>query len=144
MATEERGSISYTSTTHEEFSEKKGATTYATPVTPSEDDVEKGSDSTSLEHWQPGFFAQFPWLGIGSLVGVLLCLAASVVVLVVSNHKTQTSIVGHHAWPKAVAPNVLVSIFNSVANICFGIAISKKLSSRCAKLQLLTILQVTA
>lgn len=52
MALDERGPISYTVPEQDVFSEKKGATTYATPVTPSEEDVEQGSNS--IEHWQPG------------------------------------------------------------------------------------------
>ncbi|KAI5362908.1 hypothetical protein Slin14017_G065890 [Septoria linicola] len=121
----ERGPITYAGPV-EDYSEKKQPTTYTTPVTPTEDDLEKNdnSDANSHAHWQPGFIAQFPWLGLGALGGVILCLIASVIVLICSNKQSQTRIVGHRGWPKAVAPNVLISIFNSVANICFGIAIS--------------------
>lgn len=94
------------------------------------EDLEK-SEATTPDHssythpyWNPGFFARFPWLGAGALGGVLACLVASIVVIVVSNDKTQTRTQDHHSWPKLVAPNVLINIFNSVANICFGIAIS--------------------
>jgi hypothetical protein len=52
-------------------------------------------------------------------VMVLVCSAASVVVLVTSNHQSVTK------WPKDVAPNVLISIMNNVENICFIIAIGK-------------------
>ncbi|EME85046.1 uncharacterized protein MYCFIDRAFT_83076 [Pseudocercospora fijiensis CIRAD86] len=125
MATEEKRPITYsnaiTTSPHE-----KSPVTYATPVAGMEEELEKGEgvEGEGLAHWQPGFFAQFPWLGIGALGGVLACLIAAVVVLVCSNHKTQTRTAHHRPWPKAVAPNVLISIFNSVANICFGIAIS--------------------
>lgn len=126
MATMERGPITYAGPV-EDYSEKKQPITHTTPITPTEDDLEKGdeSDANSHEHWQPGFFAQFPWLGLGALGGVILCLVASVLVLVFSNNQTQTRTLDHRPWPKAVAPNVLISIFNSVANICFGIAISR-------------------
>ena len=114
------------------YEEKKIPTAYTTPITPGEEDLENGGTSDALAHWQPGFFAQFPWLGIGALCGVLLCLVASILVLVLSNGKTQTETWDHKAWPKAVAPNVLVSIFNSVANICFGIAISESITTSSA------------
>ena len=67
--------------------------------------------------WQPGFGRRFPWIGFGALVMVLVCSAASVVVLVTSNHQSVTK------WPKDVAPNVLLNIMNNVENICFVIAI---------------------
>ncbi len=132
MATEDRGTIAATAAVQEEYSEKKGPTAYAAPVTPTEDDLEKGDNPTGNdhEHWQTGFFAQFPWLGLGALGAVILCLVASVIVLVLSNDQTQTKTEKQRAWPKAVAPNVLISIFNSVANICFGIAISNYIFPR--------------
>ncbi|KAF7192985.1 hypothetical protein HII31_05676 [Pseudocercospora fuligena] len=125
MATEEKGPISYSNAITTPTQEKSPVT-YATPVAATDEELEKGEGGQGEEHahWQPGFFAQFPWLGIGALGGVLACLIAAVVVLVCSNHKTQTRTAHHRPWPKAVAPNVLISIFNSVANICFGIAIS--------------------
>lgn len=69
--------------------------------------------------WEPGFGKRFPWIGFGALVMVLVCAAASVVVLVTSNHQSVTK------WPKDVAPNVLLTIMNNVENICFVIAIGK-------------------
>ena len=73
-----------------------------------------------VEHqWHPGFVARFPWVGFGALAVVLVCVVASVVVLVTSNGRSQTH------WPQDVAPNVLLSIFNNVANICFSVAIGE-------------------
>lgn len=69
--------------------------------------------------------ARLPLCGITALIGVLLFLVLSILVLVLSNNKSQTPIYGEHPWPKAVGPNVLVSIFNNAANMCFGVAISK-------------------
>lgn len=69
--------------------------------------------------WEPGFGNRFPWIGFGALVMVLVCAAASVIVLVTSNHQSVTK------WPKDVAPNVLLNIFNNVENICFVVAIGK-------------------
>lgn len=70
-------------------------------------------------HWKPGFANRFPYLGFGALVVILLCAMASVLTLELSNGKSQTN------WPAAIAPNVIINIFNSIANICFGIAISQ-------------------
>ncbi|KAK5010308.1 hypothetical protein LTR28_010668 [Elasticomyces elasticus] len=67
--------------------------------------------------WAPGFIARFPWLGFGALFTALLCSAASIVTLLVSNGKSQTD------WPQRLAPNVILSGLNSIVNICFGIAI---------------------
>lgn len=67
--------------------------------------------------WTPGFFAQFPWLGFGALFTVLLCASASVVTLMVSDGKSERH------WPQKLAPNVILSGLNSVANICFSMAI---------------------
>lgn len=74
--------------------------------------------------WRPGFFSQFPVLGFGALVTVLICAAASVVTLLVSDGKSQTH------WPEKLAPNVVLSGLNSVANICYGIAIGNGIASK--------------
>jgi len=74
---------------------------------------------------EPGVFTRLPLLGISAFFGVLLFLGLTILVLVLSNDKTQTPTYGSQAWPKAVAPNVLISIFNNAANMCFGVAISK-------------------
>lgn len=71
-------------------------------------------------HWKPGIWNRFPYLGFGSLVVVLLCAVGAVLNLSLSNGVSQSR------WPAAIAPNVIISILNSVANIAFGIAISKR------------------
>lgn len=50
---------------------------------------------------------------------VLVCSAASVIVLVTSNHVS----VSH--WPQKIAPNVLLNIMSNVENICFTIVIGR-------------------
>nr|POE74632.1 hypothetical protein CFP56_37163 [Quercus suber] len=70
-------------------------------------------------HWKPGFANRFPYLGFGALGVILLCAMASVLTLELSNGKSQTQ------WPSAIAPNVILNVFNNIANICFGIAISQ-------------------
>jgi hypothetical protein len=68
--------------------------------------------------WQPGKRARFPWTGFTALVVVVLCAISSVVVLRLSNGKSTRD------WPDKIAPSIILSGFNGVANICFGIAIA--------------------
>ncbi|KAI5270067.1 hypothetical protein E4T47_06516 [Aureobasidium subglaciale] len=67
--------------------------------------------------WKTGVRARFPWLGFTALFTILLCAISAVVVLLVSDGKSQLH------WHEKIAPNVLLSGFNSIANICFGVAI---------------------
>lgn len=81
------------------------------------------SDGHSLEkghaEWKPGFWAQFPWTGIGALVGVLICSAAAVIVVNVSNGRAKSQ------WKLHAAPNVLLNIFTSIASILITMAVSQ-------------------
>lgn len=82
--------------------------------------------STHDQHWKPGFSNRFPWLGFGALVFVLVAAGACVLTLSLANGVSQ------RRWPEAIAPNVIVSVLNNVANLCFGIAISQYTSfSQC-------------
>lgn len=76
-------------------------------------------EATQETQWSPGVLARFPWLGLGSLFMVLICIAGSVVTLCVSDGKSQTF------WPKKLAPNVLLSALSAAEGIFFGISISK-------------------
>lgn len=67
--------------------------------------------------WRTGVRARFPWMGFTALFTVLICAVSAVVVLLVSDGKSQLH------WHEKIAPNVLLSGFNSIANICFGVAI---------------------
>lgn len=71
--------------------------------------------------WRPGFIARFPWIGFIALLTVLSCAISSVIILEHANLKSQTQ------WPEQIAPNVLLSIMNSLANISFSIAIGEVL-----------------
>ncbi|KAI5362810.1 hypothetical protein Slin15195_G101910 [Septoria linicola] len=79
-----------------------------------------GSDRSSLDDpdWKPGYMNRFPWLGFGSLVVVLLCAIACVLTLVFAQGKSESE------WPEQIAPNVIITVLNSCANLAFGIAIS--------------------
>ncbi|KAG2162123.1 hypothetical protein JADG_001862 [Aureobasidium aubasidani] len=72
----------------------------------------------SDSQWKTGVRARFPWTGFIALFTVVLCAVSSVVVLLVSDGKSQIH------WSKKIAPNVLLSGFNGIANICFGVAIA--------------------
>ena len=82
-------------------------------------DVENATMQVQQDEWKPGFWARFPWIGFGALLTVILCVVGSVVILETSNGKSETH------WPQKIAPNVLLTIMNNVANICFSIAIGK-------------------
>lgn len=87
---------------------------------PSSEDTEKAKPVPETDpHWIPGFWVRFPWLGLGSLIVVLICGIGSVLTLILSDGKSQTK------WPKRIAPNVILSVMNNVANICFGVAIGR-------------------
>lgn len=90
-------------------------------------EVNNESSSSSLkkkEQWRPGFFHQFPWMGFGGLLGVLICTSVCMVIVYVSNGKARSQ------WKSLAAPNVLISVFTAVASILVtmsvgnGIAIS--------------------
>ena len=89
------------------------------PISQPSTDSENAEGQVQDPKWAPGFIARFPWIGFGALVMVLLCVVGSIVTLVTSNGKSQTY------WKKQLAPNVLLSIMNNVANICFSIAIGR-------------------
>lgn len=57
-------------------------------------------------------------LGFGSLMIIVVCMVGSIVVLVTSDDVSQNS------WPKKIAPNVILSGLNNVANIFFTVAIA--------------------
>lgn len=77
------------------------------------------SEPTQSTEWKPGVLARFPWLGLGSLFMVLICIAGSIITLCISDGKSQTF------WPKKLAPNVILSALSAAEGIFFGIAVSK-------------------
>ncbi|KAF2103501.1 hypothetical protein NA57DRAFT_72475 [Rhizodiscina lignyota] len=92
------------------------ATVYELHSLSSEIDPNDAKQDVNIE-WTPGFWAQFPKIGLGALLVALIACVGEVIILVTSDGKSQSK------WPHRVAPNVLLSISNSVANICFSIAI---------------------
>ncbi|KAK6007361.1 hypothetical protein QM012_004175 [Aureobasidium pullulans] len=68
--------------------------------------------------WRTGLKARFPWNGAIALVTIILCANSSLIVLLVSDGKRQRH------WAEKIGPSVLLSAFNGIANICFGVAIA--------------------
>jgi len=80
-------------------------------------DPDQSENQLEEPEWKPGFFRQFPVLGFAALCVALMCAIAELIVLQVSNNESDRH------WPKKLAPNVILSGLNSVANICFSMAI---------------------
>ncbi|CAD0088496.1 unnamed protein product [Aureobasidium vineae] len=68
--------------------------------------------------WRTGMRARFPWNGAIALLIVILCANSSLIVLLVSDNKKQKH------WAEKIGPSVLLSAFNGIANIAFGVAIA--------------------
>jgi hypothetical protein len=69
--------------------------------------------------WETGVRARFPWLGIGSLVCVLVSAGAAVLILTLCDGRAQSG------WPKKLTPNVILAGINAFANIMLAIAIGQ-------------------
>jgi hypothetical protein len=96
---------------------KKGLTTAAVYEAAQLHDHEA---ARSGDDWTPGFWTNFPRAGSLSIIGILLCITASVLVLAFSDDTPE-----QHWNPRQVTPSVWLSGFNNIANICFGVAIGK-------------------
>lgn len=97
--------------------QEKGATV-AARTAPGSD----SSDSHSMKEqheWKPGWMTQFPYTGFGALLGVVICSAAAVGVVYASNGKAKSE------WKLKAAPNVLLSIFNSLSGILVTMAVGQ-------------------
>ena len=83
------------------------------------------AETQAPRHWQPGYRARFPVLGIGALVGVLLSAAAAVAVLVCSDRKSSSQ------WTQKLAPNVVIGGINAFSNIMLVFAIGQGIAIAC-------------
>lgn len=96
---------------------------------PEDDIVKNESDYARDPHnhhhldWNPGFVRRFPWVGFGALCGVFICMGIAILVLLLSDKKSQTTKSGGR-WPKWIAPSVILSGLNSVSSLCFSVAIA--------------------
>lgn len=68
--------------------------------------------------WRTGLRARFPRNGAIALLIIILCANSSLIVLLVSDGKRQRH------WAEKIGPSVLLSAFNGIVNICFGVAIA--------------------
>jgi len=79
--------------------------------------------NTNYSHlWQPGFWKQFPWMGMGCLAAALHLTFAAMAILLASNNKAVSQ------WDKRVAPNVILSLLNSAASVCIAVAVSQAIA----------------
>lgn len=69
--------------------------------------------------WETGVAARFPWLGIGSLVCVIISAGAAALVLALCDGRAQST------WPEKITPNVILAGINAFANIMLAIAIGQ-------------------
>lgn len=100
----------------DDASQEKGLSAAAATVT----SESSNSDSPKeQQEWKPGWFTQFPYTGFGALLGVVICSAAAVAVVYASNGKAKSQ------WKIKAAPNVLLSIFNSLASILVTMAVGQ-------------------
>nr|OQO23975.1 hypothetical protein B0A51_08192 [Rachicladosporium sp. CCFEE 5018] len=75
------------------YVQKKEAAEEVRPVS-NDLDARNAPHEQENASWSPGFLSRFPWLGLGALFLVLVCLAGNVAVLTVSNGKIQ----GEQSW----------------------------------------------
>jgi ABC-type nickel/cobalt efflux system permease component RcnA len=67
--------------------------------------------------WKPSYIRRRPLLGLGSMLGVLLCTGAVVGVLVASNGMSSSR------WTQKLGPNVCIQAITSVSTLLLGVAI---------------------
>lgn len=84
---------------------------------PSAKDNVRYSTLHGYESWETGVWKRFPWLGILSLLGVLICLGFNVVILVLSD--------GMPASKWDVQPSVLLAISAVVSNWLLRFALAE-------------------
>lgn len=65
---------------------------------------------------RPTFWQQFPWSGVGPLLGVIACSVCAVAVIGTSNNVPKST------WKLHAAPNVLVNILTAIAGILVTMA----------------------
>lgn len=82
-----------------------------TSTTPSEQLSHAGAS------WKPSYARPAPVLGLACLFGVVICTAVAAAVLVASDHVSSSQ------WHQNIAPNVCLSLINSVSNILLAVAV---------------------
>lgn len=79
---------------------------------------EAQSQRSKHEH-RRNFSMCFPWLGLGSLLVALMMSITSVIVLWESGNKAASQ------WSRKIAPNVILTILNSCASVCYAVAVTQ-------------------
>ena len=78
--------------------------------------LEERSVTNKSELWRPGFWRQFPWLGVGGLVIACLGMLVSIVILRECD--------GQPVKDWKVQPTVIVAVVATVSNISLAFALS--------------------
>jgi hypothetical protein len=85
------------------------------------DVLQKPAEVPHDRRWMPGFWRQFPFYGILSILGILGSTVASVVILVRSNGQPLD------AWGYGISPPVYLAIASVIANALTAYALAKGL-----------------
>ncbi|KAH7401085.1 hypothetical protein DE146DRAFT_493101 [Phaeosphaeria sp. MPI-PUGE-AT-0046c] len=92
--------------------------TAAQDDTPSQHLLRGADQNVHGSKWSPGFWRQFPWLALSSLLGVLGSTIASVVILTRSHQRPLDQ------WGYGIPPSVYLAIASVVANALTAYAIT--------------------
>ena len=69
--------------------------------------------------WETGFRRRFPWIGFWAILIVLASSLNAIVLLKVSDGKSECH------WPKWIAPNVILAGLNSASNLAITLAVAQ-------------------
>lgn len=83
------------------------------------DRPEPEEPNVTAHNWHPGYLARFPVFGFLGIIGVLICAAVTIIVLICSNN------VSSSRWNQHIAPHVIVQGLNSTSNLCLALAIAE-------------------
>jgi hypothetical protein len=92
------------------------------PKTSEETYDPKAIEENSQTTWTPGFWNQFPWIGFGGLMCVLIAVSLAVAILRLSDEQFVAS------WPSKqypIQPNVLINVANQVSSLGLVAAIGQ-------------------
>lgn len=93
---------------------------------------EQRPDPAAETYWRPGVKSQFPWVGLGALLTMLLCAASTIVILKTSNNKLAEQWPAYQqydwikeSWKEAaqLTPSTALALVNTVYNVALAVAI---------------------
>lgn len=84
--------------------------------------VDSEDDDLQVEpvsKWHPGYKTRFPFMGVLALITIAILACAALAVLVCSNNLSSSK------WSQTIAPNVLLSLLNSISSLALMVAVSE-------------------